>query len=72
MNTLTNEKQAHKLKQLLLTRGERWAGKGGRKGGMNIYTRIYVNSKITKDLLLSTGNPTHQSVINYMGKESEK
>ena len=41
-------------------------------GGMNIDTRIYVNSKISKDLLLSTGDSSHKSLITYMGKESEK
>ena len=40
--------------------------------GINIYTLLHIKQIINKDLFCSTGNATQYSVINYMGKESEK
>ena len=37
-----------------------------------MYTLRYIKQITNKDLLYSTGNSTQYSVINYMGKESEK
>ena len=39
---------------------------------VGIGTLLYVKQIINKDLLYSTGNYTQYSVINCMGKESEK
>ena len=45
-------------------------GKGG--VGINIYTVLYVQQLVNKDLLYSTRNSTQHSVITYTRKESEK
>ena len=43
-----------------------------RKFGIDMYTLLYLNCIINKDLLNSTGNSIQYSLITYMGKESEK
>ena len=50
--------------------------RGKARGGINweigieIYTLLYIKQITNKDLLYSTGNSTHYSVMAYMGKES--
>ena len=50
----------------------------GREGGINweigidIYTLLCIKQITNKDLLYSIGNPTQNSVMTYMGKESKK
>ena len=40
--------------------------------GINIYILLYTEQTINKKLLHSIGNSTQYSVINYIGKESER
>ena len=40
--------------------------------GINIHTLLNIKQIINKDLLYGTRSSTKYSVINYMGKESEK
>ena len=70
MNLITNQKQRHRKQiynyQKGKERGINW------EFGINIYTLLYIKQIINKDLLYVTGNSTQNSVIAYMGKESEK
>ena len=43
-----------------------------REFGMDMYTLLYFEWIINKDLLYSTGNSTQYSVIAYMGTVSKK
>ena len=38
--------------------------------GIDIYTLMFIKQVTNKDLLYSTGNSIHYSVVAYMGKES--
>ena len=40
--------------------------------GIDIYTLLYMKWVTNKDLLYSTGNSTHYSVMTYIRKESKK
>ena len=59
--------------RLTVAKRERWE-RGGtdREFGIDIYTLLYMEWIVNRDLLYSTGNSTQYSVITYMGKESEK
>ena len=50
----------------MLGRGINW------EIGIDIFTLLYLEWMISKDLLYSIGKSTQYSVVTYMGKESEK
>ena len=56
----------------MVTKGETWGEVINQETGINVYTLLYIKQIVNKDLLYSTKNSTQNSVITYMGKESEK
>ena len=51
---------------------QRWGGGIEWRFGIGICALLYMELMVHGDLLYSTGDSTQCSVINYMGKESEK
>ena len=41
-------------------------------GDWNLYLYTTMHKIVNKDLLYSTGNSTHYSIMTHMGKESKK
>ena len=58
--------------RLNFTHGDRPWGGIHQESGMNTYTRLYIKEIINQGLLDSAGNFTQNSVVAYMGEESEK
>ena len=72
-NLFTNKNRLTDFEnKLMVTKGERWGGRGeiNWEVRINIHT-LYIKI-INKDLLYSSGNSTQYSVITYTGKESKK
>ena len=40
--------------------------------GIDIYTLLYMEWMVNRDMLFGTGNSTQCNVITHMGRESEK
>ena len=73
MNLCTRQKQTHRLqKQTMVTKREDVVKRDKIRNFGLTYTYITIYEIDIKDLLYSIGNSTQQSVITYMGKESEK
>ena len=71
MNMFTNRNRLMDLEnKFMIIRGERY-GLGEAEGWIGGSELAYAHY-CTWNLLYSTGNPTQYSVINSMGKESEK
>ena len=72
MHVFTKQKQIHKHRKYLITKGDSGRGEINQKIGVDIYTLLYVKQVNSKDLLYGTGNGIQNLVITYNGKESEK
>ena len=58
--------------KLMVTTGERWGEGIDWEFGTGIYTLLYMEWMINRDLLYSTENTIQYSMISNVGKESEK
>ena len=72
-NLFAKQKQTPRLQKYTYGSQRRHVmGREGMDQGFGMYTLSYTDWMGNGDLLYSTGNTTQQSVITYIGKESEK
>ena len=73
MNSFAQRKKTQDFEnKLTVTKGDKWQGGMGWGFGTDICALLNMVCLTNGDLLYSTGNSTHYSVIIYIRKESEE